>query len=456
MNSKNTCFALILLASSTHLAAAPAVDLQLNSQDSIHRVRVPSALLIECQTAGLANIHVVDSSGKSMSMARILTKPAVTVLSTTTAINAVYPLWDRQALPDASTLRVIEQQGQRSIEWKSTVTSSETTERKQRGVLLDSRLFNKDKQAVQLLLNADIPANEMIPVQIDISKDLNHWQTLNTDAFIGAWHSEDGNVINKMSIELPKLTLHKHFIRLRWSENLAGKIVIRRADIISEQQQSTTLAQEQVELGSAESKSNQGKLALIWQFNPPLTIDALQLRTDTLGTNLAVQLQGRVSPESPWRTLNQGSIMHLQHAGKIHNNKPLTVSQNRWQALQVVLNDSNAVWPKDIRATALVPVQQAAFLAQGNAPYRLTCMNQENSWLKLEQLIPDYRQDDEYKLPEVSVDLNRSVTLAALQSKPERPPYLLWSILAAGILVLSAMLIVIVKQLKTTPVDDER
>lgn len=455
MKLKKPIAALLLLACATHLAAAPLIDLQLHSQDSIHRVQVPGALLVQCQAAGFSNIHVIDQSGKNMSMARISAKTAVTVLSATTAINAVYPLWDRQALPDRSTLRVIEQQGQRSVEWNNPVSSSETTERKQRGVLLDSRLFDKDEQAVQLVLTADIPASEMIPLQIDISQDLNRWQTLHTDAFIGTWHSEDGNVINKMSIELPKLALHKHFIRLRWSENLAGKIVIKRADIISEQQQSAAPAQEQIELGAPQSKSNQGKPGLIWQFNPPLAIDALQLRTQTLGTNLTVQLQGRVSSESPWHTLNRGSVMHLQHDGKIHNNKPLTVSTDRWQALQVVLNDNNAIWPNDIRATALVPVQQIAFLAQGNTPYRLTCMNQERSWLKLEQLIPDYQQGDEYRLPEASVILDESVRLAALQSQPERPPYFLWAILAAGIVVLSGMVTVIIRQLKTTAADDE-
>ena len=455
MKHKKSSAALFLLVCVTHLAAAPLVDLQLHSQDSIHRVRVPGQLLVECQTAGFENIHVIDGAGKNMSMARISAKKARTVLNTTTAINAVYPLWDRQALPDRSALRVIEQQGLRSLEW-NTVTSSETSQRKQRGVLLDSRLFDKDHQAVQLILSADIPESEMIPVQIDISKDLKRWQPLHTDAFLGRWHSEDGNVINKMSIDLPYIALNEHFIRLRWDEALAGEIVIHRAEIISEQQQNAAPPQERIELGAPQSKTMQGKQALIWQFNPPLAIDALQLSTQTLGTNVAVQLQGRVSSESPWRTLSHGSVMHVQYDGKTHNNQPLRVSKERWQALQVLTTGHNAVWPSDMTAVALVPLQQLAFLAQGHAPYRLTCTNQENTWLQLAQLIPGYQQGHEDKLPEASFSLDEPVTPAALQSQSERPPYLLWAILAAGVVVLAAMLIIIIRQLKTTAKDDEQ
>ena len=358
-------------------------------------------------------------------------------------------------MPDRSALRVIEQQGLRSLEW-NTVTSSETSQRKQRGVLLDSRLFAKDHQAVQLILSADIPESEMIPVQIDISKDLKRWQPLHTDAFLGRWHSEDGNVINKMSIDLPYIALNEHFIRLRWDEALAGEIVIHRAEIISEQQQNTAPPQERIELGAPQSKTMQGKQALIWQFNPPLAIDALQLSTQTLGTNVAVQLQGRVSSESPWRTLSHGSVMHVQYDGKTHNNQPLRVSKERWQALQVLTTGHNAVWPSDMTAVALVPLQQLAFLAQGHAPYRLTCTNQENTWLQLAQLIPGYQQGHEDKLPEASFSLDEPVTPAALQSQSERPPYLLWAILAAGVVVLAAMLIIIIRQLKTTAKDDEQ
>ena len=455
MKHKKNSVALFLLVCATHLAAAPLVDLQLHSQDSIHRVRVPGSLLVECQTAGFANIHVIDGSGKNLSMAHISAKNTRTVVNTTTVISAVYPLWDRQALPDRSTLRVIEQQGQRSLEW-NTATSSEITERTQRGVLLDSRLFNKDHQAVQLILNADIPESEMIPVQIDISKDLKRWQPLHTDAFLGRWHSEDGNIINKMSIDLPRIALNGYFIRLRWGKALAGKIVIHRAEIISEQQQIATLQQERIELGAPQSKTIQGKQALIWQFNPPLAIAALQLSTETLGSNLAVQLQGRASSESPWRTLSHGSVLHVQYDGKIHSNQPLRVSKERWQALQVLATGHNAVWPSDITAAALVPVQQFAFLAQGHAPYRLTCTNKENTWLQLEQLIPDYQQGHEDKLPEASVSLDEPVTLAALQSQPERPPSLLWAILAAGVAVLAGMLIIIIRQLKATAKDDEQ
>lgn len=455
MKHKKSSAGLFLFVCASHLAAAPLVDLQLHSQDSIHRVSVPSQLLVECQTAGFANIHVIDGAGKNMSMARISAKKARTVLNTTTAINAVYPLWDRQALPDRSALRVIEQQGLRSLEW-NTVTSSETSQRKQRGVLLDSRLFDKDHQAVQLTLSADIPESEMIPVQIDISKDLKRWQPLHTDAFLGRWHSEDGNVINKMSIDLPYIALNEHFIRLRWDEALAGEIVIHRAEIISEQQQNAAPPQERIELGAPQSKTMQGKQALIWQFNPPLAIDALQLSTQTLGTNVAVQLQGRVSSESPWRTLSHGSVMHVQYDGKTHNNQPLRVSKERWQALQVLTTGHNAVWPSDMTAVALVPLQQLAFLAQGHAPYRLTCTNQENTWLQLAQLIPGYQQGHEDKLPEASFSLDEPVTPAVLQSQSERPPYLLWAILAAGVVVLAAMLIIIIRQLKTTAKDDEQ
>jgi hypothetical protein len=200
----------------------------------------------------------------------------------------------------------------------------------------------------------------------------------------------------------------------------------------------------------------QGKQALIWQFNPPLAIDALQLSTQTLGTNVAVQLQGRVSSESPWRTLSHGSVMHVQYDGKTHNNQPLRVSKERWQALQVLTTGHNAVWPSDMTAVALVPLQQLAFLAQGHAPYRLTCTNQENTWLQLAQLIPGYQQGHEDKLPEASFSLDEPVTPAALQSQSERPPYLLWAILAAGVVVLAAMLIIIIRQLKTTAKDDEQ
>ena len=46
MKLKKFIAALILLACTTHLAAAPLVDLYLHSQDSIHRIQVSSALLV--------------------------------------------------------------------------------------------------------------------------------------------------------------------------------------------------------------------------------------------------------------------------------------------------------------------------------------------------------------------------------------------------------------------------
>lgn len=445
---KKSLSTLLFLAAFSGASAlsAPAnkltLPVQLKSSDSVQRLSIPASFIVNSQRADLSDVVIQDSDKKTMQMAWLSAHD-------TTAQEQhdfpAYPIIGSSQQPASNTnFKITDLNGQRVVEFNDSTKSNDAPQTL--GALFDTRALSDKQLAVKIDLDADLPAGQIIDVNLTASNDLSHWENVLESASIAQFKQTDGD-IKQVSIELPASDLNGKYLRIMWSDN--PNVKIKKATIITKTQVPMTASLQSLNLQvpkiTVDQKQNQN---LTWQFGHPIAITGLDIQTQN-NSLTPLRIFGRSSAEARWQLLDSTVVFQLTQNGQTRHNAALKIdadiSELRFET------DKSVTLPTDIKVALQVSSRDVAFLTNGKAPFFLTFTDEANQKpLNINTLIPNYKIGDEAKLPLalVSADMANANTVSSITSSESKRPYLLWGILGGGVILLAGMVLLIFKQMK--------
>ena len=427
------------------------------------RLALPPAALAQLQTADARDLQVFDAQGQALPYwlaPMTQTAPAAARFSQP---YPAHPYGQKQAQTDGGgSLHLSVKNGTQSIAIDSHAAKTAGEQAKESAVLLDLRGEKTSWQA--LALDADLPPNQPVAVQLATSRDMQHWQALAADGLLYRFAAQGAAPgLENLRLRLPAHWQPKgQYLRISWVAD-AGGLHIRglRGELAQ-----TTAAPNwaRISLGAGQAQSDG---SLQWQLPFALSLQGLEAswQQGEKGQSgvqnspllyLPYRLEARKAATAPWQAAGSGLLWRTPVA------EGLGISlTGSWQALRfqgLPLPSGQAANAAALQLTALVaPVEIVVLAGQGQAPYTLALGRQpvrgENATLgaamgarlRAEQL-PQMGLTDWRQLPTASLGAAQITpaatgwwgkTLAAWQR--DRRPFVLWAILGAGVLLLGGV-----------------
>ena len=241
------------------------------------------------------------------------------------------------------------------------------------------------------------------------------------------------------------------FVRVVWTDP-SGAPTITAAQAVSTERRATevdppvamSLAPTAVPTDPA-TLPEQARGALYFDLGGALPLQSVELRFSA-GTRVApVRWQGRQTADRPWRDFAQGVFYRLERDGAVIESPALTVRETT-RFVRVVPDERAA--PLDAATTRLAvqaPLARLVFAAQGPPPYRLLAGAKDApaGALPATTLVPKL-DDERARFGRAEIGAWTKVAAVARQIEAEQRdakwrPWLLWSVLLAGVLGLGVM-----------------
>jgi hypothetical protein len=277
---------------------------------------------------------------------------------------------------------------------------------------------------------------------IDVSADLRSWRPGGSGQLL-ALSSPSGPLVQH-DVPLPHTA--PRFVRLVWRD-LATAPALTGANAVVWRQ--TRQAQDEpTELRVAASSTASATIdakALVFDLGAALPLATLDLELPA-GTRVApVHVQGRVGADEAWRELGSAVFYRIERDGQVSRSPP-------WP-LQATVRYVR-VWPDerspalDATATQLVLRAHLAhllFAAQGQPPYRLLAgaTTATPGALPVATLVPQLEEErprfGRAELGAWSEDAGAAAQATAAERRAALRPWLLWSVLLAGVAALGVM-----------------
>ncbi len=247
------------------------------------------------------------------------------------------------------------------------------------------------------------------------------------------------------------------FVRLVWADATQAP-QISGAKVIASQHGSKVLdAPTELTFAASSAADAAAPRALDFDLGGTLPIAQLELRW-ARGTQVApVRLQTRNSGNEPWRESASAVFYRLERGAEVSTSPPLAL--NTTARFIRVLPDARAA-ALDAAQTLLVvqaPLARLVFAAQGQPPYTLQAGARVNSTqaLPVTALVPSLDQERERFGSAALGDWSEvSAVARAEQAQQQRAalrPWLLWSVLLAGVAVLGFMVWRLANASRTNP-----
>lgn len=259
---------------------------------TVQRIDLPAAVLAASRSAGLADVRVFDSAGRSMPIAR--------------AAAAVAPggRYELPALPilgaaDTVTVTGVSLQldgggATRSARIDGTVAGEPGA--KLVGVLFDARAISA--AANRLTIDADLPVAQPVTLMVEASSDLKSWRPIAETAVYRA----AGDTAQPV-LRLGGAMLDRDYLRVGWraASRLLTPVLIRRATLI------TGGAAPSAVTMSATLPELQDAHAI--EVAVPFATPVATLRVVTAGDDVIVPVRvfGRRDREQPWELIGTGT-----------------------------------------------------------------------------------------------------------------------------------------------------
>jgi Protein of unknown function (DUF3999) len=429
--------------------------LETRGDAGLQRITLPAAALAAARTADRADLRVFNASGQAVPFA--IAPARAQVVAAAPARWPIYPInatnIEQQNLGGLQ-LRIEERAGQRTV-LVDTGTSSKraaTAPTQQIGALIDTKTLTGAIE--NLIVDAELPVGQPVPITIAASKDLKSWRTLVDSAPVFHFGAEQAP--SSTSIAMSRATLDKEYLRITWP--LQQGFVLRGVQI-TPASESKSVPRVAIPLAVAPSQ-NASEIVVNVPFATPLR--ALDIRAASPNVLVPIRISGRNQRAEPWRSLASGVVYRMTNNGVETSSPSIELGGVSVRELRIEADKNTAGFgalPPTI--SALVEPVEAVFLATGAAPFDLVVgrADAKRIALPIASLIPGYARDAELALPQAKV-IEASMraaapdtsTLSEVRDKvgaPSNRSLVLWAILLGGVLLLGGIAWIIFRQTKS-------
>lgn len=246
----------------------------LNGNDSVQRIIVPASYVAASKHPDLLDVRVVDAQGVAMPMAWIAVDEKQQVTRSTDVFKA-YPIMGNASLESRSDLRIIERDGERTVEWSDGNASSP---RQQLGVLFDTRSLTADILTDAIVLDADVVAGQPVSLTLASSADLSNWEELTDGATIAQFKNADETLTHN-SIKLTPTAFNQRYLRITWPST--SSIKVRGTTLASYHRSDAARQLQKITLALPTSSANNQdvKRNMLWHFDNPLDVVGIEIKT---------------------------------------------------------------------------------------------------------------------------------------------------------------------------------
>jgi hypothetical protein len=173
----------------------------------IQRIDLPAAAIVALKRADRGDIRVFDSRGKPLSIARLAEDPA----SFSTAHFNAIPFNSQEGTEESPSVSVSVTQGEHAV----TVDTGGQRAAQESSVLIDTRQVKEP--AVNLTLDATLPAQHPVTMSVKASSDLKTWEPLAEQVLFRP--GESPALLGTGAIDLNGEKLEGRYLLVGWSSS---------------------------------------------------------------------------------------------------------------------------------------------------------------------------------------------------------------------------------------------
>lgn len=408
--------------------AQPALTLPVTAPTEAGPVRLdlPAQVLAASRSMDLADLRLLDSTGRTLAMIRLPT-PATEV----TARHPLVPLpvlGRAGTLDDARlTLRIDAATGLRVAELEGALRPDAAPATL--ALLFDTREL--PGAAVALRLEGDIPVGQPVRMLVEASADLARWTPVGAQTLF-----RPDRAAALAPVALDGSAVRGRYLRLRWEADTAllSPVGIRSAEL------ETRTGAARLPLMAAlpaEAVGRGRSFAMTLPTRAPLV--GVRIRPEEPGLVVPVRILGRARADDPWQELGRGTAVRQPGSGE---SSLIPLQPGPTGEVQVEAMGPGEGFPTPPSLEVALAPAALLFVGSGQPPYRLTigALEAEPAWVPdtaLADVLAGRRLED---LPTARVaDAPAVVAATAVGGKVPSRTLWLWGALAAGTLALAAM-----------------
>lgn len=425
---------------------AYAAPLRINSQAALHELSIPKFVYQTVVRSDLGDMRVFNNKGEVVPHA--IRQPQLRDVKTLAPVDVqIYPLYGKpnQNL-DGLSIKVRRSRGE-------TVVNIDESSSKAGNKLVGYLLFTGNiKQPMKALnLNWSNKAKDFIgQVRVERSDDLRRWTTVNYNAPV-AHLQYGGHRLERRTIELHHLKTK--FLRLSWpSKQTPLKLIAIKAELAdkvvdrSRQWHSATATVETEKPGE-----------YFFDLSGSMPVDRLQVQLPQRNTLVSASLYSRSSVTDEWQSRTGGLLYDLQISGNTLKSPQfrLRPSTHRYWMLKVEQKEGGLGKGMPQLRVGWLP-QQLVFIARGEAPFRLAYgsvrPHVQGVDFQVDRLINQFSGDNKLGVKQANigspVELAGPIALKPVWAETVAwKKWLLWGVLALGVLLLAWMAVSLVRQM---------
>ena len=292
------------------------------------------------------------------------------------------------------------------------------------------------------------PAEFSAPYQLETSADLRVWRAAGSGQLIAL--AAPAGALTQPDVPLPESV--ERFVRVVW--RLGATPPDLRAALAGhpdEQRRPLDPPTPLELLASAEPAGahagDDARRALHFDLGAPLPVATLELRLPAGTRVLPVRVQARQRVDEPWQTVASTVIYRLEREGAVAADRsPPLVLGRRLRFVRAV-PDARAAAPAagDVTLEVRADLASIVFAAQGTPPYALAAGAERASAgaLPLPTLVPEADKERvRFGVATLGAFVEQPAAAQQAEAAARRAalrPWLLWSVLLAGVALLAAM-----------------
>ncbi len=419
------------------------------------QIDLPPEAYARVERPDLGDLRVVDGRGERVPFA-ILAPRSLLRASEQLREAVLYPLPARPSAAGVwpSPVDVVVEGDRISVSRRGGPTAAKSTGAapgESGGWLIDTGEPRRDEApARSLRLRWSGPAEFAAPYAIETSADLREWRGAGAGQLMSL-QSPTGALAQAL-VPLPDRPAR--FVRLVWAEAGSAPVVTGASVVIPESHLVATDASREIAVAASPEPASRGaanaadadmRRAVHFDLGAALPIVDVDLRFKA-GTHVApVRLQGRARVDEPWRELGGGVFYRIERGATVGESPAIAV-QTTLRFLRVIADERAAAMVADeIRLVVHAPLASLIFASQGQPPYRLLAGSRDAAAgaLPASTLVPSL-DDERPRFGRAELGAFSVIEAAALEvERADRSakmrPWLLWSVLLAGVAVLAAL-----------------
>ncbi|MDR2188219.1 MAG: DUF3999 domain-containing protein [Azonexus sp.] len=464
-----------LLAAGHFAQAAPAADtpatyaarwpLQLPAGASLVRLPLPVDALTQAQTADLRDLRVFNADGQPTPLALARARPESAAPPVPITLPALPIKTPRQSRVGEFTLHIEDGPNGRIVDLDSKAPGVTTGKAfALLGFLVDTREQKAPLEAIELA--AEWPPERPFTFRLATSGDLRNWQPLGD---ITVYRGADGALLTPPRLALTGLSLQSRYLHIYWDAEAAGisatDLDAVRLDAVRLLPAPPQAAPERLAVplalaAAAATQNHRDPRVLEWRLPFATPIAALDIRLDGPAALIPVRVLARQQRGQAWTPLARHVVFNLTRDGQNQHSPPLELREAAWREWRLEADPSSPGFTTLPQITAFLDPAQLVFVASGPPPFTLAAGRADAAtvYLPLSSLIPDYQPAAENQLAAASLTATAPPPAAALTTLPaaERDPrrWVLWAVLAAGVLALGGMAWALLRQLGKQRTED--